>query len=117
MDDNSILKIASGWPGKRAFIADWEVEKLLKVAKGLSTIRGYQPLAPDQGLTPVQEGLYESFRNVCKLADWMGNAAFGGNDYREAAVDKAFNEGYRSMDELVLKLLLKGHEVAPTMKA
>lgn len=90
--------------GLRA-VDSWVVEKLFKVAEELGiTRKGWESTDPyeftrDTG-SEYADILYEAYRNLCKLASWMGAI-----EYSETGADAAFNMGAEAMLDEVERLL------------
>lgn len=102
MTMNWPLQVARRNEGRYGYVTDWAVEKLCQVVEGLALAREVPMGDSWVRDRKLQEGLYEGYRNACKLAAWMA----GNTDaYSEDATRKAYEDGREGMRREVEVLL------------
>jgi hypothetical protein len=80
--------------GPQLWASSWAIEKLCKVVEGLAQARDVVPgIAQGVEYSDLAAGLYEAYRNACKVATWVGLS----DEYSEEATEKAFLEGGQAM--------------------
>ena len=84
-------QVAREMQGREVFVNEWAAEKLMVVGIEHPRMRGWvgSPIGDD-------EDLYSAYRNVAKIAGWMGGDT---TRYSEDRVERAFLAGERAMRE------------------
>lgn len=98
VSENWPLALSRRHQGRHLYLGNWEIEKLAQVVEGLVQIRSAMP-EPNE----LTGGLYEAWRNSCKLAMWMGGA--DPDAYDEDRVESTLGEGEASMKGYIEQLL------------